>query len=66
MAFFMSCDKVKFRRTVTPGDQLEIHAKITKTRGEKIAFAECSCMVDGKRASNAELMFTITNATDID
>ena len=66
VAFFMSCDKVKFRRTVTPGDQLEIHAKITKTRGEKIAFAECSCMVDGKRASNAELMFTITNATDID
>lgn len=66
VAFFMSCDKVKFRRTVTPGDQLEIHAKITKTRGEKIAFAECSCMVDGKKASNAELMFTITNATDID
>ena len=66
VAFFMSCDKVKFRRTVTPGDQLEIHAKITKTRGEKIAFAECSCMFYGKKASNAELMFTITNATDID
>jgi UDP-3-O-[3-hydroxymyristoyl] N-acetylglucosamine deacetylase/3-hydroxyacyl-[acyl-carrier-protein] dehydratase len=66
VAFFMSCDKVKFRKTVTPGDQLEIHAKITKTRGDKIAFAECYCLVDGKKASNAELMFSIMDATDID
>ena len=45
--------------------RLSIHAKITKTRGEKIAYAECYCMVDGKKASNAELMFTIADAKDI-
>src|SRR3954465_4271618 len=35
-ALFMSCDKVKFRRAVRPGDQLVIHVKLTKSRGNKI------------------------------
>ncbi len=59
IAFFMSCDKVKFRKTVEPGDQLEIHVKIIKTRGDKLAVAEGKCYVDGKVVSNAELMFTL-------
>ncbi len=58
-AFFMSADKVKFRRPVTPGDQLIINAKITKTRGTKMAQAECTCSVDGKVVSSAELMFAV-------
>jgi len=58
-AFFMSADKVKFRRPVTPGDQLIINAKITKTRGTKMAQAECTCSVDGKVVSSAELMFAL-------
>jgi UDP-3-O-[3-hydroxymyristoyl] N-acetylglucosamine deacetylase/3-hydroxyacyl-[acyl-carrier-protein] dehydratase len=39
-AFFMSADKVKFRRPVRPGDQIIINAKITKCRGDKLAAAE--------------------------
>ncbi len=58
-AFFMSADKVKFRRPVRPGDQLIINAKIVKMRGSKMAQAECTCSVDGQVVSGAELMFAI-------
>lgn len=64
IAFFMSCDKVKFRQAVTPGDQLEIHVKITKNRGKKIGVAEGKCLVAGKPVSSAELMFAIVDAQD--
>ncbi len=60
-AFFMSADKVKFRRPVRPGDQLIINAKIVKRRGDKMAQAECNCTVDGQVVSSAELMFTVLN-----
>ena len=62
IAFFMSCDKVKFRRAVTPGDQLEICVKLTKSRGDKIGVAEGVCKVAGKVVSSAELMFTVMDA----
>jgi len=58
-AFFMSADKVKFRRPVRPGDQLIINAKILKVRGGKMAQAECTCSVDGRVVSGAELMFAL-------
>ena len=58
-AFFMSADKVKFRKPVRPGDQLRIHAKLTKVRANKIAFAEVNCSVDGQCVSSAELMIAI-------
>lgn len=64
IAYFMSCDKVKFRRAVRPGDQLVITAKLTKTRGNKIGVAEARCEVAGEVVSSAELMFTITDAVD--
>lgn len=57
--FFMSADKVKFRKPVRPGDQVIINAKITKMRGEKLAAAECNCTVGGQVVSSAELMFAI-------
>jgi len=60
-AFFLSADKVKFRRSVRPGDQVIINAKITKTRGEKLATAECTCTVDGQVVSSAELMFAFAD-----
>jgi len=59
--FFMSADKVKFRKPVRPGDQIVINAKITKSRGEKLAAAECSCSVDGQVVSSAELMFAFVS-----
>ncbi|GHB91422.1 bifunctional UDP-3-O-[3-hydroxymyristoyl] N-acetylglucosamine deacetylase/3-hydroxyacyl-ACP dehydratase [Cerasicoccus arenae] len=61
IAFFMSCDKVKFRRAVIPGDVVVINVKLTKNRGNKIGVAAGTCKVDGKVVSSAELMFTIVD-----
>lgn len=63
-AFFMSCDKVKFRKAVRPGDQLVINAKLTKNRGNKIGVAECNCTVGGMVVSSGELMFAVMDSTD--
>lgn len=63
-AFFMSADKVKFRKPVRPGDQLLINAKITKARGDKLAVAECNCTVGGQVVSSAELMFALVEEGD--
>ncbi len=61
-AFFMSCDKVKFRKAVRPGDQLVIRAKLTKSRGNKIGVAEATCTVDGEVVSTGELMFALIDS----
>jgi UDP-3-O-[3-hydroxymyristoyl] N-acetylglucosamine deacetylase / 3-hydroxyacyl-[acyl-carrier-protein] dehydratase len=58
-AFFMSADKVKFRKPVRPGDQLRIHAKLTKVRNNRIALASVSCSVDDQVVSSADLMITV-------
>lgn len=65
-AFFMSADKVKFRRPVRPGDQLEIRAKLLKSRGNKLATAEAECTVAGQVVSSAELMFAVVDETEAD
>lgn len=64
LAYFMSADKVKFRKAIKPGDQVQIDVKITKSRGQKFACAEGTCKVDGKVASSAELMFAIIDASE--
>jgi len=66
VALFMSADKVKFRKAVRPGDQLVINAKLTKTRGNRIATAEVSCSVDGLVVSSAELMFTVVDEDQVE
>jgi len=66
IALFMSADKVKFRKAVRPGDQLVINAKLTKTRGNKIATAEVSCSVDGLVVASAELMFTLIDEDQVE
>ena len=65
-ALFMSCDKVKFRRAVRPGDQLVINVKMTKSRGNKIGVAEGECRVNGEVTSSAELMFAVLDEADVD
>ncbi len=42
-----------------------ITAKLTKTRGDKLASAECTCMVDGMLVSSAELMFALVDEADV-
>jgi UDP-3-O-[3-hydroxymyristoyl] N-acetylglucosamine deacetylase/3-hydroxyacyl-[acyl-carrier-protein] dehydratase len=65
-AFFMSADKVKFRKPVRPGDQLVITARLTKSRGDKLAMAEAQCTVDGQTVSSAELLFTLADPADVE
>ncbi|MBT5908446.1 MAG: 3-hydroxyacyl-ACP dehydratase FabZ, partial [Opitutae bacterium] len=64
VAFFMSADKVKFRRPVVPGDQLEISAKLDKVRGDKLATASAECRVNGKGVSSAQLMFALADSVE--
>ncbi len=64
-ALFMSCDKVKWRKPVRPGDQLNIKVKLTKVRGT-IACAEGECMVDGQVVSSAKLMFVLANNSKVE
>lgn len=64
-ALFMSCDKVKFRRAVRPGDQLMIHVRMTKSRGNKIGMAEGECTVNGQVTSSADLMFALVDSSEV-
>jgi UDP-3-O-[3-hydroxymyristoyl] N-acetylglucosamine deacetylase/3-hydroxyacyl-[acyl-carrier-protein] dehydratase len=63
-ALFMSCDKVKWRKPVRPGDQLSIAVKITKVRGS-IACAEGECSVGGQVVSSADLMFALVDSAEV-
>lgn len=58
IGYFMSADKLKFRRPVMPGDVLQIEAELVKMRGT-IGQAICRCYVGSEIASEAELKFLI-------
>lgn len=62
---FMCADKVKFRKIVTPGDQLVLESKIVKNRGNKIFTAEACCKVNDEIVSSAEVMFTVPLAKSV-
>jgi len=61
IGYFMSADKVKFRKPVMPGDTLFIHVEVTRSK-RNIAKAVGTCMVNGEIVSEAELMFGFLNA----
>lgn len=56
IGYFMSADKVKFRRPVVPGDTLIIETEMIKMRG-KIGQAIGRCLVNGQVTAEAELKF---------
>jgi UDP-3-O-[3-hydroxymyristoyl] N-acetylglucosamine deacetylase/3-hydroxyacyl-[acyl-carrier-protein] dehydratase len=58
IGYFMSADKVKWRRPVFPGDTLFIESEILKIRGS-IGQTRCRCMVNGEVVSEAELKFAL-------
>ncbi|MDJ0831613.1 MAG: 3-hydroxyacyl-ACP dehydratase FabZ [Desulfobacterales bacterium] len=57
--YFMAIDKVKFRKPVVPGDQLILEVQLLKQRAKTVKMAGIA-FVDGKRASEAELMATVS------
>ena len=60
IVLFMSMDKVKFRRMVTPGDRLDLHVTIDRVKGSIWRF-KGEAKVDGQLASEAELMAMIAD-----
>lgn len=56
IGYFMSADKVKFRRPVMPGDVLYIEAEMVKSRGN-VCQSVGRCFVNGEVVSEAELKF---------
>lgn len=65
IAYFMSCDKVKFRQAVTPGDQIEIRVKLLKSRGGTVAQSRGECRVAGKVVSSGEFLFTFNKPASV-
>ncbi len=61
IGYFLSADKVKFRKPVVPGDTLFIDAEILSFR-RTIGTATASCTVNGQVVSSAELKFAIVDA----
>jgi UDP-3-O-[3-hydroxymyristoyl] N-acetylglucosamine deacetylase/3-hydroxyacyl-[acyl-carrier-protein] dehydratase len=58
IGYFMSADKVKFRKPVFPGDSLFIEAEIVKIR-RNIGIATARCLVNGEVVSEADLKFSL-------
>lgn len=58
IGYFMSADKVKFRKPVLPGDTLFIHVELTKAR-RNLGKAVCKCVVNNNVVSEGELMFSL-------
>ena len=57
-AYFMSVDKVKFRKPVVPGDLLVLEAELGKLRS-RTGQVMGRALVDGKVVCEAELMFAL-------
>ncbi len=53
LVYFMSIDKVKFRKPVVPGDVLELHVELIQNRGSVWKMSGVA-KVDGQKVSEAE------------
>mgnify|MGYP003950026417 CR=1 FL=1 len=60
IAYFMSAEKVKWRKPVKPGDVLQIDIELLRARG-KVAKAKGVCTVCGEVVSEAEITFTLAD-----
>ncbi|MCM8804041.1 MAG: UDP-3-O-acyl-N-acetylglucosamine deacetylase [Candidatus Omnitrophica bacterium] len=61
LAYFMSIDRVKFRRAIRPGDQIIIEVEVLKIKS-RVGQIQGKAYVDGKIAAEALLMFTVAEA----
>lgn len=58
LAFFMSCNNAKFRRTVLPGDKLVLDVVAEKIKS-KTGQVRARALVDDKVVAEADLMFAL-------
>ncbi|MDR2388011.1 MAG: 3-hydroxyacyl-ACP dehydratase FabZ [Deltaproteobacteria bacterium] len=57
IAYFASCDKVKFRRPVVPGDRLDLQASFVRFGG-RLWKVTGKATVEGQRTAEAEMTAT--------
>jgi 3-hydroxyacyl-[acyl-carrier-protein] dehydratase len=57
--YFLGIDRVRFRKTVEPGDQLRIEVETLKRRGEVWRFRG-QCKVEDKISAEAEIMAMVS------
>jgi len=55
--YFAGTDKVRFKKVVVPGDQLELYAKLVKIR-QSIATFEAQAIVDDEVTCQAHIILT--------
>ena len=60
VVYFMSIDKAKFRKPVTPGDRLEYRVSVAKNRGAVWQF-DAKAFVDDKLVAQAQLKAMIVD-----
>jgi 3-hydroxyacyl-[acyl-carrier-protein] dehydratase len=60
IVYFMTVDKARFRRPVTPGDVIEIPVKLLRSRGLVFRYAG-EAYVDGKLCAEAEFSAMIAD-----
>ena len=61
IGYFLSADKVKFRKPVMPGDTLFIEGEALKIKSS-VAQAKCRCFVNEALVSEAELKFSLISS----
>ncbi len=63
LVYFMTIDNCRFRSTVGPGDVLELHVRVTRSRGRVFRFSG-EAKVDGKLAAEANFSAMIIDKDD--
>ena len=63
LVYFMTINKCRFRQKVTPGDVLELHVNVTRSRGMVYRFAG-ETKVNGKVVAEAEFSAMIVGQHD--
>jgi 3-hydroxyacyl-[acyl-carrier-protein] dehydratase len=64
-AFLAGIEKAKFRRTVVPGDRLDMEVTFLRSK-TNVGWVAGEAKVDGKIACTAEMMFAVQTVTDFD
>ena len=60
LIFFMAIDKAKFRKPVTPGDQMIFELKMLRNRGKTFTMAG-EAKVEGQLVAEAEFMAALVD-----
>lgn len=63
LAYLMSLDEVKLRKTVVPGDQLRLEAETVRIKN-RIAQVNTRALVDGQVVAEAKIKFMLVDANE--